>query len=183
MKGYSPSVLRMYAKTLLEISGDKEVVEYLDILKYLGTLCGAESFRESLFNPVISGKMKTAIILEVLKVNGFEDDKFNRFVEVVIENRREKIFETLWQSFEALAYNKAKISKALMVSAYKVNEDTVNAVKKVLEKLLFHPVEMETKLDPSLLAGAKVFVEDRILDLSAKGQLDKMSRLLISEER
>jgi len=183
MKGYSPSVLRTYSRALLESLGDDEVEVTLKSLRLFGVLMHTPEFKEVINNPVVPLKMKSEILSMVLEMSGSKTDKMLNFMGILLEKGRLSILEGLWRSFESLAYNRAKISKAVMVSAYEVDDQTIEEIKDVLKKLLSRPVELESTIDNSLLAGARIYVEDKILDLSAKGQLEKISKLLISEER
>ncbi len=183
MKGYSPSVLRTYSRALLECLKDSEVENALNALKLFGKLMQVEMFREVINNPVVSMAMKEKILVETVEISGYKTDRLIDFIRVLLEKGRVSILESIWRSFESLAYNRARISKAVMVSAFEVDPATMDEIKKVLERVLARPVEIESHVDRSLIAGARIYVEDKILDLSAKGQLEKISRMLISEER
>ncbi len=54
-------------------------------------------------------------------------------------------------------------------------------LKGILENSLKQQVLLETKVDPGLLGGLVVRVQDRVFDASLKGELDRLKETLTAE--
>lgn len=183
MKKYSPSLMRAYAGALLESVSSEEIPGVLNGLKILGDAFKNESFTDILFSPNISEADKTAVIKQILQEKGIHFDIFDSFIDVIIDKGREGLLDHLYMTFESMAYNRQNISKALVVSAISLTDQDQVQIKQKLKTLLNKETELEIEYDKSLIGGIKVFVDDQELDLSIEGQLQRLSKQMISEER
>ena len=50
--------------------------------------------------------------------------------------------------------------------------------KRLLETTRYHSFDMDYKVDPSILGGLIIRIEDRVVDSSLKTQLDKLTKQL-----
>ena len=183
MKKHSPSLMRAYAGALLESVSSEEVPQVLNGLKILGDTFKNEPFTDILFSPNITETEKADILKQILHTKGFESKRFDSFIDVIVDKKREGLLDYLYKTFESMAYNRQNISKALVVSAISLTEEDLGQIKKKLKSLLNKEIELEIEYDKSLIGGIKVFVDDQELDLSIEGQLQRLSKQMISEER
>ncbi|MFP4460761.1 MAG: ATP synthase F1 subunit delta [Thermotogota bacterium] len=183
MKKYSPSLMRAYAGALLESISPEEIPNILEGLRILGDAFKNESFTDVLFSPNRTETEKAEIIKQILSSKDIHSRAMDSFIDVIVDKRREDVLKYLYKTFESLAYNRKNISKALVVSAISLTEEDLERIKGKLRELLNKEVELEIEYDKSLIGGIKVFVDDQELDLSIEGQLQRLSKQLISEER
>jgi len=175
--------MRAYAGALLESASEDEIPEVLRGLKLLGKAFRQENFTDIVYSPNIAAHEKIGIIKDLLKVKGIDSPALISGIDVIVDKRREGILENLYKTYESLAYNRENISKALVITAFTLNEADIKAIKEKLKELLNRQIELEIEQDRSLIGGIKVFVDDQELDLSIGGQLKKMSKQMISEKR
>ena len=183
MKKYSPSLMRAYAGALLECVSSEEIPNILRGLKILGDTFENEPFTDILFSPNTTEIEKTDIIKQILKSKDVHTEVLDSFIDVIVDKRREGMLDGLYRTFESLAYNRKNISKALVVSAINLKDEDLRQIKAKLKELLDKEIELEIEHDKSLIGGIKVFVDDQELDLSIEGQLQRLSKQMISEER
>jgi len=183
LKKYSPSLMRAYAGALLESIPSEEVPQILEGLRILGDAFKNEAFTDILFSPNTTETEKTDIIKQILKEKGIQSKPMDSFIDVVVDKGREGVLDVLYKTFESMAYNRQNISKALVVSAISLTDDDLQQIKLKLKELLNKDTELEIEYDKSLIGGIKVFVDDQELDLSIEGQLQRLSKQMISEER
>ena len=58
-------------------------------------------------------------------------------------------------------------------SAIKLTDKNLSVLKGLLERKYSQDIQMETVIDPSLVAGLKVKIGDRIIDGSVRSKLDR----------
>lgn len=83
--------------------------------------------------------------------------------------------ESLFQKVtdHAIRRNMAKVESAVELT---LEEKT--AIRSLVAKLLDHPVELESTVNPKLLGGVKIAVADWILDTSLRSRLDRMAHAI-----
>ena len=183
MKKYSPSLMRAYAGALLESVSSEEIPTILKGLRVLGDAFKNEQFTDILFSPNTTDNEKAEVIKEVLRSKDVHFRAMDSFIDVVVDKGREGLLDELYKTFESLAYNRKNISKALVISAISLTDEDLERIKAKLKELLNKEIELEIEHDKSLIGGIKVFVDDQELDLSIEGQLQRLSKQMISEER
>jgi len=183
LKGYSDALLKSYSKALLELIEDKELEGVITSLHFISQTLKVVEISDIVFNPVLKKIRKIEIINLLLKLSGNENKNLNSFIKIVVENRREEMLKDLWRIFESLALNREKIIKATILYALPLDEEIISKVKNAIEQLMKKPVRIEKKQDKSLIGGLEIKMEDMVLDLSLKGQLNSVTKQLIAEKR
>jgi F-type H+-transporting ATPase subunit delta len=184
LKNADPQVLRTYAKSLL--SGDTEIISHA--LTILQQFLSEEQVRSLMFNPTVPKKEKLEVFLAIIKKEKCYSETIERFLHGVLEKRREKILLSLPSVYEHLLEEGKKGTIALITTPEKLSDDQRDFIVKKLSRYLQEkgypvPISFNYSLDPTLIGGLKVFIDDFILDLSLQNQLKKAEQFLISEKR
>ena len=66
----------------------------------------------------------------------------------------------------------------LSLGANLSEEQKAAVEKRLLETTRYHSFDMDYKVDPSILGGLIIRIEDRVVDSSLKTQLDKLTKQL-----
>jgi F-type H+-transporting ATPase subunit delta len=82
--------------------------------------------------------------------------------------------------FDALKAEAENKVKATLTSATAVDAAVAERVKQALKKRLGREVELELKVDPSLIGGAIVQAEDMVIDGSVRTRLEQLARAMVS---
>lgn len=77
-------------------------------------------------------------------------------------------------AFRELVNRKAGITPALVISAAELSAQDLRALEQRLEERTGGRVELEVRVDPSLLGGISVRVGDRLIDGSVRGRLERL---------
>lgn len=101
-----------------------------------------------------------------------------RFLDLVVDKRRESVLETVEFAFRKIAEEKQGVQKALVTSAIPLTDSDKARTVAVLEKMTGKRVLLEEKIDPSIIGGLVVRVGDRVFDGSLKGSLEQLGRSL-----
>jgi F-type H+-transporting ATPase subunit delta len=82
--------------------------------------------------------------------------------------------------FRRLDHERKGITTATVISALPLEADEVRALTTRLEQSTGGHVELDVKVDPSLLGGLVVRVGDRMIDGSVRGRLERLRNRLVS---
>lgn len=142
---------------------DEYFTNHLDIKKYL------ESY-------MVNKNEKEELIKELTKP--FKLNNLSNFLCVLIKNHRFHDFGKFNHEFRKLANENLGIIQGLVFSVNYLSKEDLQRVEDKLTKKLNKKVELENRLDESLIGGIKVFINDHVYDGSVKGKLDQMNHNL-----
>ena len=97
------------------------------------------------------------------------------FAKLLARARKISRAENIIAEFEKYSKKQAGIMEITVQSARKLDEKTMNQLKKVFGD----EVEASESIDESLLGGVRVRTEDKILDGSLKTQLNQLKQSLV----
>ncbi|WLV24185.1 F0F1 ATP synthase subunit delta [Aciduricibacillus chroicocephali] len=127
-------------------------------------------------NPSLSQARKKAFAREIFA--GLNEDLLHT-VYLLIERHRIDNLPLIAEQFEERVLEESGIARLEVYSAKPVDDrnkdELVQAFKKRLGK---QHIQIENKIDPSLIGGLKVRVGNTIYDGSVRGKLDRLSQLI-----
>lgn len=127
----------------------------------------------------VSDQDKYQILEEAFKDS--IDEYVLNFLKLLIKKRRFKFFYDIIEHFEVLTNKYLGIEKGFIYSSYKLDTSLVKKISEGLSKKLNKKVELEVKIDPSLIGGIKVVIGNRVYDDSIKNKLELMKTQLLRE--
>lgn len=165
--GLEEQKLTLYKEQLSVI--EKTLEENLDFVKVLN-------------HPKIT-KLEKKTLLESIYGNEIDRSVLN-FMKLLIDKGRFSLFSQIVKAFMK-AYNKEHgIAVAFVKTAEVLDDKQCADIKALLETKLSKKVELQVVVDPSLLAGIRVKVDDLVIDNSAKMRLQKLKESVkLSSER
>ena len=98
----------------------------------------------------------------------------------MIQKRREDQLETIAEVFKDLTYQRKNLVDVQVTAATDLTEDEIKTLKVKLQHMTGKNVELQVKVDPSLLAGIRVQVGDLVLDGSVANRLQALTKHLQS---
>ena len=140
-----------YAKALLAYADEKGTED--TVYEEAGIL--ADSFsripelRQALDNPVLPAETKLKLICEAAG-GGKVSEELKRFVELVLEERREKFLQFMIMSYIDLYRKQKNISVGKITTVCPVAEEVVNRIRALVVEKTHGTVEFKTKIDPKL---------------------------------
>ena len=164
-----------YAAALFELAEDaKQLDQVADDLQQLAAMIdGSDDLLRLIQSPVISRDDQINAIGAVIDAAQFSDLTKN-FVGVVAANRRLFAIPNMIKAYQAQLAASRGESTAEVVSAKALSDAQVKAVGDALKKVIGTKVQVEQRVDESLLGGLIVKVGSRMIDSSLKTQLQKM---------
>lgn len=166
-----------YAKALLELSIENKSNE--TVVANMQTLLNASKdsreFEVFLQSPVINPEKKTEIFNTIF--NGF-DQLTKLFVGLIIKNGREGILPQIAKSYIEQLKAHLGITPVTLISATQLDDSTKATIVAKVEKAIAGKIELEEKIDTTLLGGFIVEMGDQRIDASVVNQLNNIKQRL-----
>lgn len=173
-----------YAKALLAYADEKGTED--TVYEEAGIL--ADSFsripelRQALDNPVLPAETKLKLICEAAG-GGKVSEELKHFVELVLEERREKFLQFMIMSYIDLYRKQKNISVGKITTVCPVAEEVVNRIRALVVEKTHGTVEFKTKIDPKLEGGFIFEIGTYRLDASVANQIKRVKQQFIAKNR
>ena len=168
------TVARVYAEALLRAAERGGAID--EVSEGLGRVVRAidesDPFRRFLAGPQIAGDDKRTVVR-----SAFENrvhPLVMRFLEVLIERRRESLVGEVHRAWRALLDARANRRSATVTTAVPADPGIVDAIRRALGQATGQEIALEERVDPSLLGGVVVRTGDLIMDASLRSRLDAL---------
>ncbi|AFY89696.1 MAG: ATP synthase subunit delta [Chroococcidiopsis cubana SAG 39.79] len=174
-------VVQPYAQALMSVARSNNLTEQFgeDARTLTNLLRESEQFRNFLANPFVSISDKKAVLGRVVGDN--VNPYMRNFLMLLVDRRRIILLEGICQQYLALLRQLNQTVLAEVTSAVELTEEQKQAVRdKVIAMTNARQVELETRIDQSLIGGAIVKVGSQVIDASIRGQLRRLSLRLTS---
>ncbi len=102
------------------------------------------------------------------------------FLHLVVKKKREKHLKYICNDFITI-YKKSKgIKTAELTTAFVLSRTHEESIKKSIEEIFKSPVELNTKVDESIIGGLVIQVDDKQLDLSVTHQIQDLKNRFLN---
>ncbi len=167
-----------YAKALLayakECGAERPLFDTMSVL--------SDSFEQCpeltivLKNPTLSAAQKKQLM--VAAAGGTDSALFARLIDLLLENGREEQLRRIALVYCDLYQADAKICVGRVTTAQPIDDATSQRIRNFLAKRSGCTVELKKRINPDLLGGFVLDVDDERLDASIAGQLLRIKKKL-----
>lgn len=166
-----------YAKSLLDLSAERGELE--------AVLSDVQLFKKSLESKDLLNLVKSPIINTGKKRDIFKvlfKEKFNpttyAFTDLILNKGREAYLPAIVDAFMVQYNEMQRMSSATLTVATEMSDAQLNEIKaKLLQSsITLDNVDLEIKVDPSILGGFVIEIGDNLYDASAKHKLEKLRK-------
>ncbi len=177
----SKQTAKNYAQALSEsLSGDITLHEALlnEIEVINESFNQVKTIWEVFNNPAISTDEKKKLIKRIFE--GKMNAKLLNFLFLLVDKKRFNLLPEIQNQFVVIVNKLKNIVLAEVSSAVELDTESIQKLKQRLENILTKngKVTIETKLEPALIGGLVVKINDLIYDGSIKGKLEGLKRRL-----
>jgi F-type H+-transporting ATPase subunit delta len=175
----SQAAARVYAKALFDIGVETNSVgqSYEDLHAVHNALNGLEpDLRTFFYLPRFRREDKRRIIN--LAFEGKVGRPVLGLLNILVEKRREPLLDNVVDEFDHYRDLHENRVNARVVTARKLDEDLLAALRSALEQRTQKSVVLTEVVDPEVLGGLRVNVGDRVLDGTVRRSLQDMRRSL-----
>ncbi|MBR1552016.1 MAG: ATP synthase F1 subunit delta [Muribaculaceae bacterium] len=163
---------RRYAKALYKLAVENgDATEIYEQLKQLDFRYAAiDELKRAVLNPYIPDEDKGRALLEAAGAR--PGSSLDKFLLLVIRNNRATFLRKIALAYVAIYRAEHNIAKVEIATASELPQEEVNSILEVVKKRLGNmTLEVERSIDPSLIGGFTVKVDDILLDASIKNEL------------
>jgi F-type H+-transporting ATPase subunit delta len=167
-------VAARYAKSLIELAKEKNVLEvvYEDMKLFKDTAEKNRGLMLALKSPVVRHEKKLAILKAIFKerVNPVSYSIFT----IITKKNRESILDAIAEEF-ITSYNLFQgIQKATVVTTTPLTEELRKRFIDIVAGSSGKTIQLEERVDPGLIGGYVLRVDDRQLDASLRSRLNEL---------
>lgn len=172
-------VSRTYGDALFELAlEEKKVDELFEEAEFVrDTFNNNEELLKVLHHPKIAKQDKLAFIHTVFKQ--YVSEEMQGFLNIIITKDRYGQMIPILDYFIHRVKDHKGIGLARVTSAVLLNATQKESIeKKLLDTTKYVSFEMDYQVDPSILGGLIIRIDDRVVDSSLKTQLDRLTKTL-----
>jgi len=168
-----------YAKALLQTGIEKELLNllYENSTNIFTVLKEVPELDDFLKNPVIKSEQKKQFIRKTF--NNFHELMLN-FINVIIDNKREKLIKDIFRNFLELYRKECGIKSITVITAISIADNYKKEILDVLGQQLKTKVELECKVDDEIIGGLVIIVDDKQADGSIAGELRALRKKMMN---
>ena len=119
---------------------------------------------------------KVDIIDKTLK--GVDEEVVN-LIKIIVTNHRAKYIVDIFDGFNSLVNEYRGVVEGLVYSSEKLSEEQLEKLNNTISEVEKRPTELINKIDPTLIGGVKVVINDHIYDGSIKHHIEDMRLSLL----
>lgn len=171
-----------YAKALLELSVSRNELEKNrdGLAKIAKSLEDSADLRNVFANPIITEDERKKVVSAIAQQAKLTKTA-THFLLLLAEKRRLAAFADIFDAFSRQADEHLGIVRAEVWSSIKLTPMQLTKLQKQLAERTGKTVELSTALDPDLIGGIRVRIEDTIIDASLATRLDQLRETILKD--
>ena len=173
-------VSKTYGEALFELAMEENRAQEMleEILDLQTALSENPDFDKLMKHPGVPKQEKLQVVREIFK--GRVSNELAGFLEIVVSKERYNDLSAIFAYFTGKVKEAQKIGVAFVSSAVELTEEQKEKVcTRLLETTSYETMEMHYSVDPSLIGGMVIRVNDRVVDSSIRTKLNNMTKQLL----
>jgi len=172
-------IARRYAKALFQVGQKTGKGEGFagELHALSAVLQASEILSAYLSNPTASVAHKQDIVVQLVDKTQ-ACDQVARFLDELLKNDRLTLIPGIAVVYQELVDAANRVLRGTVVSATPLSSAQLKQIQDTLKAQLGHTVTLETEVNPDVLAGFRVQVEDVVLDATLSGQMEALAQQL-----
>jgi len=164
-----------YALSLFELSKDEKIVEEIDanVTLIQKAIQSSQDFKNFINNPTLK-KDERINVINILGKNYNLNNYFVNFLKILVEKNRIFFLEKILKDFKLILSDFRGEINAIVSMPTKISDAQVKDIEATLNSLLKKKINLDFKLDPSLISGAKLQIGSYMIDDTAKSKFNKI---------
>ena len=171
------TIAARYAKTLIELAVDQKSLDgVLEDVKGFQKATEQRDFYLLLKSPIVNTEKKITILKEIF--DGKITPITMSFLTLMTKKGREMYLPEISSEFVKLYNERMSISKVLITTSEALSAAELESIKAklVASSATLNNLEVETKIDPSIIGGFVIEIGDRLYDASVSHKLDELKK-------
>ncbi len=144
---------------------------------FISVICKNKETKEFLDSPIIIPSKKEAIFHKMLEGNV---EKITlSLLDLIVKNGRESFIPAIARNFIHETKKFKGITESVLTTAIKVDDNVRKQIIDLISKVFNTKVELKENLDPEIVGGFILQVDDNYIDASIRNKLRKIKKELI----
>ena len=171
------TVARPYAEAAFKLAeAGNALAKWSEMLGALAGVARDERVHAAMSDPSRSDAQVAGIFIAILQGKLIGDAE--NFVRVLAENKRLELLPLIHEQFEALKNEREGVVEAEVQSAFELTPAQVADLVQRLEKKTGRKVRTQVQLNKDLIGGVRILLGDKVIDGSARAQLEALETAL-----
>ena len=173
---------RRYALALYEVAEERnKVKEYMEDLHFIcDVIDNNRDFYEVIKHPQIGTKQKKKTFINIFK--GRIDESLLSFLLILIEKDRILFIREKLNEMIKIHLDRNNTLTGIVKTTVPLTDEEFNTLISKLEKKYNKKIILEREIDPSILGGIFLKVNNEIMDGTVKLRLENLKKLMFSTE-
>lgn len=174
-------IARRYAKALYKLAKDHNDTQrvYEEMKTVAQSFAANPMLQRTLSNPYVSVDDKISLMREAAGADSSDD--YINFIRLVIDHHREEFAYQMALAFCDIYREENKISRVRVITAHEMSPQRMQRIHKMVENAFpGRTFEYTETIDPALIGGFTVFVDNVKMDASISNELEQLRQNLIS---
>lgn len=171
------SVDMRYALALFSIAKeDNELIKYQTEIKQINILLtNNKELLELLKSEFLELKVRYSIVDKIFKLYS---KVIVNFLKVLIQNHRINSYQSIFNAFSSLVNEENNVLEGIVYSTTPLEENKIIELQEALKHKNKVNVELTNRIDPSLIGGIKVVINNHIYDYSIQNEINSLRNQL-----
>ena len=163
-----------YARALLKSAATMkcESQVYVDMQTLAASYLNVPQLRFTIDNPMLAKDQKQKLLETAC--GSKPADLTRRFLQLVLDEGREKTLQLMANSFVTLYRQQKNITRGRLITATAVSPDTETKMKRMVETKTQGTVEFQTEVDPEIIGGFVLEYDTYRMDASVRTKLNSI---------
>lgn len=171
------TLARPYAEAVFRLAdAGGKLGDWSETLSNLAHVAVDPNIAAAIDDPKLSSAKIAGLFIQVLA--GRMTGEAENFVRVLAENHRLELLPEIAAQYEVLKNDREGIVEAQVTSAFPMSDAQLAELAAQLEKKTGKRVKAEVSVDAELIAGVRIVIGDKVIDGSARAQLNALEAAL-----
>jgi ATP synthase F1 delta subunit len=124
--------------------------------------------------PTVTAAEKKAAARKIF--GGRISQELVNFICILIDKRRISAWNSIGRQYEKLIWDRDGLTKGILYTALPIDAARLKAFEQKTGAALGKEVKLENRIDATLIGGARIYVDGKLIDASVKTRLENMKQ-------
>ena len=169
-----------YARALFDVARKQSDIQQVgrELASFAKLVAGNEMLSRTLSNPAIPVPRKRAVVEQLIARAGALSPVFSRLLLMLAERDRLGLLPELTTAYESRLMEHAQVVRAQVITAVPLSAERLGALQQGLVRATGRQVQLQSRVDESIIGGAIARIGSTVYDGSVTTQLQKVKERL-----
>ena len=175
-------IANRYSVALFELALEEDKVEeYHKQLIWLNGVFEDNTVFQFFSSVKVESNKKKEVLDSIINEN--VDKNILSFIKILIDKRRMSLINVIIEQFHSLYNQHHNIQEGVVYSIRTLSKQELSSIEDAVGKKLESKVELKNYLNPNLISGIRIVVNDVVIDASMQSKMAQLKEQLLKESR